>query len=58
MLILTLYMEMVYLELREDAFVKETDRSHYYLRAGALLAAHGQAYINPPTCRAGEINPE
>ena len=51
-------METVYLALREDAFVKETDRSHYYLRAGALLAAHGQAYINPPTCRTGEINPE
>lgn len=34
-------METVYLALREDAFVKETDRSHYYLRADALLAARG-----------------
>lgn len=58
-LILTLQMEMVYLALREDAFVKESDRSHYYLRAEALLAAHGAClYQAFPLTESGKINPE
>jgi hypothetical protein len=52
-------MEMVYLALREDAFVKESDRSHYYLRAEALLAAHGAClYQAFPLTESGKINPE
>lgn len=52
-------METVYLALREDAFVKETDRSHYYLRAEAFLAAHGAClYQAFPLTEPGETNPE
>lgn len=52
-------MEMVYLALREDAFVKETDRSHYYLRVEAFLAAHGAClHQDFPLTEPGKINPE
>lgn len=52
-------METVYLVLGEDAFVKETDGSHYYLRAEALLAAHGAGlHQGFPLTEPRERNPE
>lgn len=58
-MILTLQMETVYLALREGAFVKETDGSHYYLRAEAFLAARRPCLYHAfPLTERGEINPE
>lgn len=58
-LLLTLQMETVYLALREGAFVKETDGSHYYLRAEAFLAARRPCLSHAfPLMEPGRINPE